>query len=161
MSKSDAPNKPPPMPASYYDFYKTNGEDTRTFTPGPSMTRQEFADECDINNLMKQYEGHDIGAIMRQVNPPSYVDFAEMPQDLLGYMELMKNAEAAFMTLPASVRREFDNSPVAFVDFASDRKNLDQMRTWGLAPPAEAPTAQEGAEPPPVVKASPEPPKAV
>lgn len=132
----------PLPPMAYYDFYKTNGlpREAHAFSNSdPSMTRQEFADECDINKLMKQYEGHDIGAIMRQVGEPVYYDFSEMPQDLMSFMQMQQDAEKAFMTLPASVRKEFDNDPLGFVEFASDPANVDQMRTWGLAKPAEKP----------------------
>jgi hypothetical protein len=75
-----------------------------------------------------------------------YVDFVTAPKDLLGYLALMQEAEVAFMSLPAGVRREFENDAVKFVDFASDPENLPQMRTWGLAPmPAVAPEAAPGA----------------
>jgi hypothetical protein len=88
---------------------------------------------------MQRYENRDIGAIMRAAGEPVYYDFTEMPDTLLGYMQLMEQADNAFMTLPASVRREFDNDAAAFVDFASDPSNLEQMRDWGLAPPAPTP----------------------
>jgi hypothetical protein len=66
-----------------------------------------------------------------------------MPSDLMGTMAMLSDAETAFMSLPAQVRREFDNDPLQFVDFASDPENVPQMRTWGLAPPEAVP------EPPP------------
>jgi hypothetical protein len=127
-----------------YDFYKTNAlprEAHLVMPGGPSMTRQEFAEECDINILMKRYEmaGNTVNNLPRDPRAePMYVDFAYGPTDLLSYMELMQNAENAFMTLPAVVRREFENNAVMFVDFASDPDNIDQMRAWGLAPPAPA-----------------------
>lgn len=133
-------SKIPSEAASYYDFYKTNGHPKPVHMPGgPSLTRQEFADECDINILMKRYEAHAIGG-PGNLGPlvPQYVDLSQAPQDLLGYMALMASAESAFMSLPAQVRKEFDNDPVTFVDFASDPENLPQMRSWGLAPPARA-----------------------
>lgn len=138
-----------------HDFYGRNGlprSATDTVTLGPSMTRQEFATDCDINVLMDRYQNQDIGSIMRASQEPVYVDFTMMPDDLMGTLQLMREAENAFMTLPAQVRREFDNDAVAFVDFASDRGNLDQMRSWGLAPPAPepppAPTPAAAASPP-------------
>ena len=143
-----------PRPAvAYNDFYKTNSTPVLWMPEGPSLTRQEFAEDCDINVLMKRFENRDIGAIMRSATEPMYVDFTEMPTDLMGYMQLMSDAEKAFMTLPATVRREFDNDPIGFVDFASDPGNLEQMRSWGLAPPAPKPSA----EPPPAAPAEPEP----
>lgn len=129
-------------PMATNDFLKSNGLDpaaTRTITEGPSMTRQEFAADCDINNLMERYQNQDIGAIMRASQEPVYVDFTDMPSDLMSTLQLAQDAENAFMTLPAAVRREFDNDAVRFVDFASDPTNLDQMRNWGLAPPAPVP----------------------
>src|SRR3954470_18944840 len=114
--KSRVPDKIPAPPQAFYDFNKRDQVYPAVMPGGPSLTRQEFAEECDINNLMKRYENRDIGAIMRAAGEPSYVDFTEMPRDLLGYMQLMQDAERSFMTLPATVRREFDNDPTQFVD---------------------------------------------
>lgn len=126
------------------DFHKSNGSDTVVFNREPSLTRQEFAEECDINSLMKRYEGHVIGGPGNMAPPePMYVDFVNLPQDLMGYLAFMTEAEMSFMSLPAAVRKEFDNSAHEFVAFASDPGNLEQMRAWGLAPPAKPP------EPPP------------
>lgn len=141
----DLDAKAPPIPAppvAYYDFvlqnamYAPGGGPHAWMPEGPSMTRQEFAAECDINVLMQRYENQDIGAIMRRAGEPAYYDFSELPSDLMGFMKLTQDAENAFMTLSAQVRRQFDNDPVDFVNFASDPANLEQMRTWGLAPPA-------------------------
>lgn len=128
----------PKFPDAYHDFAKTNGVDTRIFDVGESLTRQEFAEECDINSLMARYEKHGTG-INHLVNTaaPMYLDFNELPDTLLGYMEFMDKAQNAFMTLPALVRREFDNNAHLFCDFAANPENLDQMREWGLAPPKE------------------------
>ncbi|QCQ84826.1 internal scaffolding protein [Blackfly microvirus SF02] len=116
---------------------------------GPSRTRQEFAEECDVNTIMKRYET--TGTISHfNDGTPQYLDLTEVPQDLLGALEFLKEAEAAFMRLPAHVRREFDNSAPRFVEFAEDGANLDKLREWGLAPPAELPDAVR--EPPPFVE---------
>lgn len=131
MSKSS-------FPQALHDFSKSNGSDTGVSSGGPSLTRQEFAEECDINSLMKRYEGHVTGGPGNMApREPLYFDFADAPQDLLGYLEFIKGAEDKFMSLPAIVRREFDNSAVEFVAFASDPGSIDQMREWGLAPPAK------------------------
>lgn len=103
----------------------------------PSLTRQEFAEECDINTIMERYEKS--GAITH-VNQtvPVYMDVASMP-DLRASLDIMREASIAFFSLPAKVRREFDNSPQLFVDFAQNPENLERMREWGLAPPAKVP----------------------
>ncbi|QCQ84950.1 internal scaffolding protein [Blackfly microvirus SF02] len=122
------------------------------YPEGPSLTRQEFADECDINNLMAQYEK--TGTISHFNNgQPQYLDLTEMPDDLQTSLELMKEAELSFMRLPALVRKEFDNNPIDFVTYAMDPTNIDQLREWGLAAPKQPAEAFETRaatpEPPP------------
>lgn len=132
------------------DFHKSNGSDTGVFNREPSLTRQEFAEECDINTLMSRYDANVVGGPggLPSQQQPMYVDFADLPQDLMGYLSFMQEAEAAFMSLPAVVRKEFDNSAPEFVAFASDPGNLEQMRAWGLAPPAKPQEPPAGASPP-------------
>lgn len=122
-----------------------------------SMTRQEFAAECDINTIMKKYEVTGQLPQNMQGGEPVYFDTTTLPPDLMSAMAYLKSAEQAFMMLPAVVRREFDNDPVKFVDYGSNPANLEQMREWGLAPPAvaEKVVAPGLVEPPPVVAAIP------
>lgn len=102
-------------------------------------TRQEFADECDINVLLARYEKH---GVLNHFNAgrPEYFDASNVP-DLQSALDIVAKAEQAFMTLPAKVRAEFENDPVRFVAYAEDPANLERMREWNLAPPApvEAP----------------------
>lgn len=146
----------PVIPIAYNDFDKPNGldqADTAVYFREKSMCRQEFAEECDINNIMRGYDIQDIGALMRQGLDPVYVDWTAMPSTLMEFMHLQQSAEEAFMTLPAVVRKEFDNDPIAFCDYASDSANIEKMREWGLAPkpPVESlrsdPAAAAGASP--------------
>lgn len=99
----------------------------------PSLTRQEFAEDCDINTLMAQYEK--TGVINHFNNAtPQYLDLSEIP-DLQTSLDFIAEANAAFMRLPATVRREFDNDPVKFVEFGSNPENIEKMREWGLTEP--------------------------
>lgn len=135
-----------------YDFYRPHepvyvpgyGPDD---VPQQSLTRQEFKDECDVNVIMKQYEG---AWPPPPATPPVFMDFSEVPDSLMGAFQFLDAANVEFMKLPASVRLQFNNSPFEFVDFASDPGNLDQMREWGLAPkPPEAPAASPAPPPTP------------
>lgn len=103
----------------------------------PSMTRQEFTDECDINRLMAKYESHKF-LPNAKTQEPMYLDFCDMP-DLPTAMRAMMDAEEAFMSLPARVRREFDNDAMRFVEYASDAGNSEQLVEWGLAAPPAPP----------------------
>lgn len=125
-------------------------------TEGPSLTRQEFAAECDINNLMAQYDQTGVINHYNRVSP-QYLDLTECPVDLQDALDHLQRATTAFMTLPAVVRREFDNDPRKFVEFAQDPENLPQMRTWELAPglPNDPPPMRVEIVPPPADEAKP------
>lgn len=100
----------------------------------PSLTRQEFADEADINNLMAKYEKTGILPTVNFKNP-AFLDVSDVP-DFQTALDFVAKAETAFMSLPARVRASFDNSAAQFINYAENPENLDQMRDWGLAPPA-------------------------
>lgn len=122
--------------------------------PDDGLTKQEFAEECDINALMARYQR--TGILPQSDRTPFYGDFADLPS----YQEaqhILLAASEAFASLPAVVRREFDNDPAKFVAFAEDESNLDQMREWGLAPAAEpldAPPAPAPASEPAIAPAA-------
>ena len=107
-----------------------------SFKDVKSRTRQEFKKECDVNELMRRYKT--TGVLPQATSTPRYLDCASVP-NFADAMQLMIDAEAAFMRLPAIVRRGFDNDPQAFVAFAQDGENLPKLREWGLAAPEKAP----------------------
>lgn len=127
---------------------------------GPSRTRQEFAEECDVNVLMKRYERTGVLPQFGAERKAMYLDLASVPT-FHEAMDVLVQAEYAFGRLPAAVRKEFDNDPGKFVAFAEDRKNLEQMRKWGLAPPAEVAGAANTNLPPVAPGAAPIAPAAV
>lgn len=107
----------------------------------PSLTRQEFAEECDINTLMAKYDK--VGFPMHMSKGPGqYLDVSDVP-DLQRAMQVLADAERAFMTLPARTRFEFGNDPAKFVEFAQDPANNAQMREWGLTEPLPEPPAPQ------------------
>lgn len=141
--------------SSEIDFYKTSGvrDDMSYFEP--SLTRQEFAEECDINTIMARYEASGVVSHVNRATPV-YLDTTLYP-GLQASMDAFREASLSFNALPAVVRREFDNDPEQFVAFASDEANLPKLREWGLAEPEKAPPAPTRVEvvnpPPPADKA--------
>jgi len=111
---------------------------------GEVLTRQEFADECNVNVLMRKYEQS--GILPSYGGTPEYGDFADLP-DFMEAQNTIRVANEAFALLPARVRAEFENDPAQFVAFASNPDNIEDMRRLGLAPPAAAEPA--GNAPPP------------
>lgn len=111
---------------------------------GPSRTKQSFADAVNINDLVRR---HDKGQLIDHINenPPKYGDFINAP-DYHTALNLINDAQEAFMSVPADIRSRFANDPAAFLEFVQNEENLPEMREMGLAlaqppmPPLEAPT---------------------
>lgn len=105
----------------------------RTIKTGKSLTQQHFADECDINNIMARYEK--TGMLIDPLNPPTrqplFGDFIAMPSYQEAQNAIREGVEL-FESLPARIRKMFNNDPVAYCDFISDRSNLDQALEMGL-----------------------------
>lgn len=113
----------------------------KRFTPvGPSLTKQSFKDEVDINQIVRRFtKGKGIDPETMNAYPFSeknYGDFSDVP-DLRVLYERMHDAEESFYKLPSKVRMKFANDPLDFLEFASDPANLAEMRELGLARPEE------------------------
>lgn len=126
------------MSSMYVDLERNDPSIVIDCSTMPSMTRQEFAEECDINTLMAKYEATGILPSHTNANSPRYLDVSDIP-DLRTTLDQLNTATDSFMALPAAVRREFDNDAVKFVEFAQDPDNIEKLREWNLAPPAKVP----------------------
>nr|QJB18763.1 MAG: internal scaffolding protein [Microvirus sp.] len=110
------------------------------FFVGPSLTRQEFKDECDLALTLKKFGKTPEGQLALK-NAQGFAegcrfdDVTAVP-DFRAARDAVNAANASFMRLPPEIRRRFDNDPAAFLDFVQDPKNLDEARTLGLAKPA-------------------------
>lgn len=101
--------------------------------PDEGLVVQSFKDECDINVIMKRYEKD---MLLEHVNEyqGQYGDFSEVP-DYHTAMNFVRQADEMFMTLPAGIRKQFDNDAGEFLAFVSDPSNKDKMIEMGLARP--------------------------
>lgn len=123
---------------------------TGVVTYPPSMTKQEFVAECDINNVLKQFKQTGmVSHISAKASQGSYENLPD-PIDFQESVHLVHAAEAAFATLPSKVRARFDQDPLKFLEFTSDPANREEMITLGLvkAPPKD-PEPVPPPEPPP------------
>lgn len=122
----------------------------------PSMTKQEFKDECDINQIMKRYE---VTGEIRHVNSRegTYGDFTDV-KSYHDAQNIVLEANAFFADLPATVRDRFGNDPAKMLAFLEDGKNRDEAIELGLVkrPEPEAPAQKvEIVNPPPPKQDSP------
>lgn len=98
---------------------------------GPGKTSQAFAEEADINTLIRRFG---IGNPLPQgTRVPSYGDFNGVT-DYQSALNLLNQADKAFMALPADLRSRFGNSAAAFVAFVDDDSNRDEAIRLGMVP---------------------------
>lgn len=102
----------------------------------PTMAQQQFAEECDINTIVERFGL--TGQLPDNLRMPITNEFVETT-DYQQSLDKLREADNAFMQMPAKIRAEFENDAGKFVEFVSDPKNVDKCREWGLAKPVEAP----------------------
>lgn len=108
-----------------------------TFDCGDQMvTKQSHKEECDIHNILRQYQRTGIIAHV-QAARPTYQDLPD-PLDYQASIAILDEAQAAFAALPSSVRSHFDNDPQAFLAAFADKAQEGYLRSVGLLLPAAA-----------------------
>jgi phage internal scaffolding protein len=124
----------------------------KTVNDEPSMTKQEFTDDVDINRIMDKAQK---GMVISHFNKnfPRYDDMTGI--EFTEAMQKVAEAQSLFQELPSSIRTKFDNSPAKFLDWIQDEKNYDEARELGFDMP-EAPAPVEPV-PEPVPEPAPEP----
>lgn len=123
---------------------------TGEITNPPSMTKQEFVDQCNVNKIIKEFTI--TGQITHISAKAAQGAFIDLPAglDYQNSLNIMIKAEEAFMALPAAVRDRFGNDPAAFLEFMSDPENGDEMIKMGLRPakrPVEPDSGVTGVSP--------------
>lgn len=105
----------------------------RTHNQEPTLTQQQFKDECDINNIIKKYEN--TGEFTHRTSKVGqYADFSNI-QDYQTMVETVQYAQEAFSSLPATVRARFENDPGKLLEFVQDSKNYDEGVKLGIVTP--------------------------
>lgn len=110
--------------------------------PEKGLAKQSFAEECDINTIMKQFEKSGLTDHV-QAHQGSYGDVTGA-MDYHAALNMTIHAKEVFLTLPASIREKFDNSPGKFFEFADNPNNQEEMRNLGLLPPTKSETKPAG-----------------
>lgn len=96
----------------------------------PSLTHQEFKDECDINRIMAR--ALKTGQMPVVPNAGRYGDFAAVG-DYHAAQEMLLKSRAMFDALPSNVRERFRNDPAELLAWVSDpRTSLEEAQKLGL-----------------------------
>lgn len=111
-----------------------------------SLTKQSFAAESDINNIMSNWSRTGILPVSDRV-PPSFGDFTGSSD----FQELQNRVIAvrtAFDGLPSHVRSRFENDPARLLAFLQDPANAEEAIKLGLVTAPEEPSTAPDATPP-------------
>jgi phage internal scaffolding protein len=95
----------------------------------PSLAQQHFKDECDINNILRQFNV--TGLLPEAPLSPRYGDFTGIV-DYHSALNAVIAAEDEFMALPADLRARFQNDPEQLINFLDDSSNFDEAVKLGL-----------------------------
>lgn len=133
-----------------YDRNEVSDETGLACPKEEHMTKQEFAEEVDINTILRRFNV--TGQLPENVRMPTYADFTDV-YDFHSAANAIAQANEAFAEMPADVRKRFENDPAQFVAFCSDETNRDDARKLGLLVPE--PVQLEAA--PPIQTAPPTP----
>lgn len=102
----------------------------------PTLTKQQFKNECDVNNIVKTFET--TGAITHLNNfEGSFGDFTQAPADYHEAVQTVMEAQDLFDALPSKVRAHFENDPAKFLAFQDDPEAIALMEEHGLKKPSE------------------------
>lgn len=106
-----------------------------------SRTKQSFAKETNINNIVKKFSK--TGVLPAVVGTAMYGDFSDVA-DYQTQCNRVNSVAAFFKSLPAEVRAKFNHSPVNMLEFVNDPANVQEAVELGLLPkemlPANPPT---------------------
>tara|TARA_B100000965_G_C19582630_1_gene754311 strand:+ start:1988 stop:2446 length:459 start_codon:yes stop_codon:yes gene_type:complete len=127
------------LKTNVYEFYTPyiNPKKVEPFnTVGESMTQEQFAEESEINNIIRS---HDRNGVIEHINRGNaiYADFSGIT-DFSDALEQIREAQQEFQNIPSEIREKFQNDAGQFFKFASNPDNLDEMRQMGLANPEQS-----------------------
>lgn len=100
-----------------------------TVNDEPSLTKQSFQDECDINRIMDKFTK--TGVLNHVARHKERYGYATAT-DLREALDIIQEGQDMFDALPARVRKRFNHDPAEFLAFVQDNANYAEMADLGL-----------------------------
>lgn len=104
-----------------------------THNSKPSLTKQEFKDDVNVNKIIQKYSRTGMLTHVRN-NPGAYMDISNVG-DYQEAITTITQAHTLFDSLPSEIRKEFQNDPQQLINFMSDPRNRDRAEELGLVLP--------------------------
>jgi len=117
-----------------YDPDVVSRETALSIDEAESVVQQQFAEECDINTIVKRFGV--TGELPNGVAMPVSGDFTGV-SDFHSAMNMVRQAQEASMELPGDIRERFANDPAKVIAFLENPENRDEAVKLGIvaAPP--------------------------
>lgn len=124
-----------------------------TYFDKDGKTQQHFRDEVNINSIIQRYKKTGVlGDPSRQslARKALYGDFTAL--DFFQAQNMIAGAQQAFMSLPATIRKRFNNDPgeiIAFLENDENRKEAEELGIIAKLPevPVEKPEEKPAEKP--------------
>lgn len=97
---------------------------------GDLVTKQDQSPQCDINTILANYARTGVLTHTNRAEP-LYID-APRVEGLQEALALVRDAEDAFMQLPAAVREEFGNDALALLGALEDPAQHARLEELGV-----------------------------
>lgn len=119
----------------------------------PTLTKQSFKDDCDINKIVAKYAAT---GVLNHINArnPRYIDCVGVP-DYQAALDMINTANEQFDALPAKIRARFGNDPEQLLAFMDDPANAEEAAKLGLIKAPEKELEKEPEKAPEVPKSAP------
>lgn len=108
--------------------------------PEPTRTIQSQEADANINNIVRNFGV--TGKLPESIRVPQFGDFDSV-SDYREAIHAVREAERSFLAMPSALRDELGHDPQRFLEYCADPSNLDNLRKYGLAPPAPTPASGE------------------
>lgn len=85
-----------------------------------------FADSVNIHVLLNRFKNGDTESLMQRAG--AYIDISALPTNINEFMQLARNAENLFNSLPIETKNAFNNNVVEFISTIGDddwKKKMD------------------------------------
>lgn len=119
-----------------YDMNAVSDETGLKCDPSEDKTQQQFAEEADINTIVRRFGL--TGELPENIRVPQYGDFTGIG-DYKEALNAVRAADEAFMQMPADLRYKFSNDPQRLLEFLADGKNRQEAQALGLLKEVEVP----------------------
>lgn len=96
----------------------------------PSRTKQADMERCDLKYQLARFQKTGLMGNLRS-DEPLYGDFSEV-DDLITAQNRLADLEEQFMSLPAALRKKFDNDPLQMLEWLQKEENYEEAVKYGL-----------------------------